>query len=346
VQQVTDAFGSVATRLLDLSTSLRDQGKDEQADIMEVNSYIALDPDLRGQAIQRTRTGLPVPVAVHQAVDSYAGVIAALPDPTLAERAADVRQVGRRVLAHLHGDTGTAPDQPLVLGAHEISAADLLEPGQTVIAAVSVTGGPNSHAAIVARSLGIPLLLAADPQLLDLPDGQEVLLDAHRATAVTHPDEHERTAALAAMDAARALRATLAEERYLPAETLDHHRVTLLANVATLTETRAALEANAEGVGLLRTELPFLNARTWPTRSRPAASTPPHSARSCERSRNTPSSPAPWTSPTTSCPPSSPTATKANGSGVAFPTCWPNPTPSPISSAACSPRAARPICAS
>lgn len=99
VQQVTDAFDSVASRLLDLSTTLRDQGKDEQADIMEVNSYIALDPDLRGQAIQRTRQGLPVPVAIRQAVDSYAGVIAALPDPTLAERATDVRQVGRRVLA-------------------------------------------------------------------------------------------------------------------------------------------------------------------------------------------------------------------------------------------------------
>lgn len=275
VQQVTDAFDSVATRLLDLSTSLRDRGKDEQADIMEVNSYIALDPDLRGQAIQRTRQGTPVPVAVHQAVDSYAGVIAALPDPTLAERAADVRQVGRHVLAHLHGDTGTAPDQPLVLAAHEIGAADLLEPGQTVIAAVSVTGGPNSHAAIIARSLGIPLLLAVDPQLLDLPDGQEVLLDAHLATAVTHPDEHERSAALAAMDAARARRATLAEERYLPAETLDGHRVALRANVATLTETRAALEANAEGVGLLRTELPFLNARAWPTRSQHAAALGP-----------------------------------------------------------------------
>lgn len=275
VQEVTGAFNAVAGQLIALSTTLREQGKDEQADIMEVNGYIALDEDLRGQAVERTRQGLPSAVAVRQAIDTYAAVIGSLDDPTLAERAADVRQVGRRVLAHLHGETAPLPDQPLVLVAHEIGAADLLEPGQTVIAAVSVTGGPNSHAAIIARSLGIPLLLAVDPRFLDLPDGQEVLLDSASAAAVTHPDEHERAEALTAMEAARALRATLAKERHLPAQTLDGQRVTLRANVATPTETRRALESNAEGVGLLRTELPFLNARTWPTRSQHAAAVGP-----------------------------------------------------------------------
>lgn len=274
-QQITDAFDAVATRLLDLSTSLREQGKDEQADIMEVNSYIAQDPDLRDQAVKRANDGQPVSVAVRQAIDSYAGTIAALDDPTLAERAADVRQVGRRVLAHLHGETGPAPDQPLVLVAHEIGAADLLEPGQTVTAAISVTGGPNSHAAIVARSRGIPFLLAVDPQLLELPDGQEILLDADQASAVAHPDDEERTRALRAMETARARRLALAEERHLPAETLDRHRIVLRANVANPAEARAALTTGAEGVGLLRTELPFLNHPAWPTRAQHAATLVP-----------------------------------------------------------------------
>lgn len=274
-KQITEAFDAVATRLLDLSASLREQGKDEQADIMEVNSYIAQDHDLRGQAIERARLGEPVSVAVRQAVDTYAGVIAALDDPTLAERAADVRQVGRRVLAWLHGDTGPAPDRSLVLIAHEIGAADLLEPGQTVTAAISVAGGPNSHAAIVARSLGIPMLLGVAPDLLDLPDGQEILLDAGQATALTHPDDDERTTALRAMEAARARRLALAEERHLPAETLDRHGVVLRANVATAADARAALTANADGVGLLRTELPFLNALSWPTRAQHATALVP-----------------------------------------------------------------------
>ena len=274
-QQITDAFDAIATSLLDLAASLREQGKDEQADIMEVNGYIAQDHDLREQAIKRTHQGQPVPVAVRQAVDSYAGVIAALDDPTLAERAADVRQVGRRVLAWLHGDTGPAPDRPLVLVAHEIGAADLLEPGRTVTAAISVTGGPNSHAAIVARSQGIPLLLAVDSALLDELDGQEILVDADQTTAVLHPDDDERTTVLHAMDAARTRRLALAEERHLPAETLDHRHVVLRANVATPADARAALTANADGVGLLRTELPFLNHRDWPSRDQHAAALVP-----------------------------------------------------------------------
>lgn len=274
-QQITDAFDAVAARLLDLSASLREQGKDEQADIMEVNSYIAQDQDLRDQAVKGAKDGRPVPVAVRQAIDAYAATIAALEDPTLAERAADVRQVGRRVLAHLHGDTGPAPDQPLVLVAHEIGAADLLELGRTVTAAVSVTGGPNSHAAIVARSLGVPFLLAVDPRLLELPDGQEILLDAEQACAVAHPDDEERTRALRAMEAARTRRLALAEERDLPAETIDGHRIVLRANAATPAECRAALTAGAEGVGLLRTELPFLNHPAWPTRDQHAATLVP-----------------------------------------------------------------------
>lgn len=274
-RQITDAFDAVAARLLDLSASLREQGKDEQADIMEVNGYLAQDPDLRDQAVKRAHEGLPAAVAVRQAVDTYAGIIAALDDPTLAERAADVRQVGRRVLAHLHGEPAPAPDQPLVLTAHEIGAADLLEPGRTVTGALSVTGGPNSHAAIVARSLGIPFLLGVEPELLGLPDGDEILLDADASTAVAHPDEEERAGALHAMEAARARRLALAEERHLPAETLDGHRVVLRANVATSADARAAVTTGADGVGLLRTELPFLNHPAWPTREQHAAALVP-----------------------------------------------------------------------
>ncbi|UGQ13492.1 phosphoenolpyruvate--protein phosphotransferase [Yinghuangia sp. ASG 101] len=274
-RQIVNAFGTVAARLLDLSVSLRDQAKHAQADIMEVNAYIAQDPDLRDQAVKRAREGRPVAIAVRQAVDSYAGTIAALDDPTLADRAADVRQVGRRVLAHLYGDAGPVPDQPLVLVAEEIGAADLLEPGRTVTGAISVTGGPNSHAAIVARSQGIPLVLAVDARLLEMPDGEKLLLDGDRATAVVAPDDDECATALRTIDAARTRKVALARERHLPARTSDGHDIVLRANVATPAEAQAAVTAAADGVGLLRTELPFLNHRAWPTPDQHAAALVP-----------------------------------------------------------------------
>lgn len=273
VRQVADAFDQVAGRLHAVAATLRGHGDEDQADILEVGGLIALDPDLRRNAGQSAADGVPPSEAVERAVGGYADIIAALDDPVLADRAADVRQVGRRVLAVLHGAADPEPDRPVVLAAHEIGAADLLEPGRTVTAALSVTGGPNSHAAIVARSLGIPLLLDVDPGLLELPDGVEVLVAG--AATVVRPDTVERLSALAVMAAVRTRRAELAAERHLPVRTRDGHPLTLRANVATPDDARAALLAGADGVGLLRTELPFLGARHWPTRARHTAALTP-----------------------------------------------------------------------
>jgi phosphoenolpyruvate-protein kinase (PTS system EI component) len=270
-QRVVDAFESVAERLSALAAALRERGEDEQADIMEVDSFIARDPDLRGAAIQRTDQGVPVHVAIREAVDQYAEVIASLEDPALAERATDIRQVGRRALAWLDGGhDDNRPDGPLVLIAEEIGAADLLEAESPIVAALSVTGGPSSHAAIVARSLSIPLLTGIDPTVLDFADGVELLIDARDGTIRLRPPAPDREAALTEMSQARDRRAAYAAERHLPALTLDRHPVTLRANIATAQEARAALEAGSDGVGLLRTELPFLEATRWPTRSQHA----------------------------------------------------------------------------
>lgn len=264
--QLTEAFDAVERRMHELAASLRSRGQREQGDIVEVAEYIAADQDLRALAIQHAEQGSPATVAIGSAVDSYATTLAELGDPVLAERAADVRQVGRRVLAALHGvGESDRPEGPLVLLAHELGAADLLESPAPVVAAASVTGGPNSHAAIVARSMGIPLLLGIDSAVLDCPDGTEILVDAERSTVTVAPESDERRSAIVAMGAARARRATFRAERGLPCETLDSHPVVLRANVATPADAEAALEGLADGIGLLRTELPFLDATSWPS---------------------------------------------------------------------------------
>jgi multiphosphoryl transfer protein len=267
---LTEAFEAVAARLLGTAEKLRADDRTEQADIVEVIGYLAMDPDLRALAIQHTRDGLPAAQAVRRAVDHHAETLAALPDPVLAERATDVRQVGKRVLAHLSGHhRDPITDLPLILVATEIGAADLLEPTITVAAAASVTGGPNSHAAIVARSLGIPLLIGVDPDALDHADGTPATIDSGDLTI--NPDPDERAAAQNAVRVARRRRETLAAGRHLPTRTRDDHPVTLRANIATPIEARAALAGNADGIGLLRTELPFLDARHWPTQAQHTA---------------------------------------------------------------------------
>lgn len=271
VRQITDAFDAVAANLRALARSLAERGQHEQADIMETASYLAEDPDLRDTAVGHARHGDPVTVAIGRAVDTYATALSTLDDPTLAERATDVRQIGRRVLAWLHRGPDpaarTGQDGPLVLLAHEIGAADLLEPHAPVVAAASVTGGPNSHAAIVARSLGIPLLLGVEDVVLDCPDGVELLVEtdaAGRGALVISPALDRRRAAVRAIAGDRARRESLLAGRDLPCETTDGHAVVLRANVATPADAETALAARADGVGLLRTELPFLDAIDWP----------------------------------------------------------------------------------
>jgi len=270
VGRLTEAFETVAAQLLATAEKLRAEDRTEQAGIIEVIGYLGMDPDLRALAVRHAKDGAAVAEAVRLAIDHHAGVLAALPDPVLAERATDVRQVGKRVLAHLSGHHRVlVGDLPLVLVASEIGAADLLEPTITVAAAASVTGGPNSHAAIVARSLGIPLLVGVDPAVLDHPDGAPAIVDG--ATIVVDPSPDERAAARETVAAARRRRELLAADRQLPASTVDGRTTVLRANVATPVEARAALTANADGVGLLRTELPFLDATEWPSEARHAA---------------------------------------------------------------------------
>jgi phosphoenolpyruvate-protein kinase (PTS system EI component) len=157
------------------------------------------------------------------------------------------------VAAHLAG-AGAPPSTGFVLVGAEIGAADLLEHlGNGLVAAAAVRGGANSHAAIIARSVGVPLVTGVDPALLDLPDGTALLVDADVGRVVVSPD--------AVPIAAR----SSTVERGRPHRTADDESFVLLCNVASDVEVSLGREAMADGIGLLRTELPFLEATRWPT---------------------------------------------------------------------------------
>jgi phosphoenolpyruvate-protein kinase (PTS system EI component) len=127
-------------------------------------------------------------------------------------------------------------------------------------------GGTTAHAAIVARSLGVPMVVGAGEELLRLTEpGTPIVVDGDAGSVTVAPgSEARRRATLAAAERMRERERALAA-RSLPAETVDGHRIRVLANVATPSELAVALPAGAEGVGLLRTELAFLGAAQWPT---------------------------------------------------------------------------------
>ncbi|BCJ74327.1 hypothetical protein CS0771_38710 [Catellatospora sp. IY07-71] len=274
--QVGAAFDAVAARLRCTAQAMRERGENgTPADILEATALIADDPDLRAAAVAAVETGVPADRAVADAAERYAAVLAALPDPTLAARAADVRQVGRRVVQQLRADGGTngSGPEPVILVAEELGADDLLEPAMVVAGAVSRLGGPNAHVAIVARALGVPLLFGVS--LPSATEGRQAVLDTVTATLTVDPPPHRLEAARRAEAAARERRQELAARRDLPAVTRDGAPVTLLVNVSTVADAVAGLAAGAQGAGLVRTEVPFLSARAWPTRAEHAAALRP-----------------------------------------------------------------------
>ncbi|MGH8895425.1 MAG: putative PEP-binding protein [Egibacteraceae bacterium] len=268
-QLVERAFHAVAAELDQLARRAKAQGRDAAGDIVAVGALIASDATLVDAARDAAAVSDDPLRAVRDAVELHAMALEEVADATLRERAADVRQVGRRVVDRLAHGAGGAPAAPpshsFVLVAAEIGPADLLEHvGQGLAAAVAVRGGASSHAAIIARSVGLPMVTGVDSALLELPDHTRLLIDAGQGLVVAYPNDDQVAQARSATEREERRRVALAAERGRRHATADGQPFTLLANVATDIQTRIAVDAGAQGIGLLRTELPFLGADRWP----------------------------------------------------------------------------------
>ena len=260
--EVRAAFAAVARDRAALAAELREKGHDQRAAIVDIAALIAADPALVTPAVEAARAGADGADAVAQAGEAQAALLAALPDPDLAQRAGDVRQVAQAVADYLgHKSAAPPPAAKFILVRREVDPADLIRLAEAGLAgAVSVGGGASSHAAIIARGLGLPMLAGADPDVLDTPNGHHAILDAGLGELIVDPPEPELIAAQTAT-------ATTQEPRFATdnLKTADGQPVTLLCNVASAAETRLGLAGGAAGVGLLRTEIAFTTAAHWPT---------------------------------------------------------------------------------
>jgi multiphosphoryl transfer protein len=263
----TDALEAAAAELEDLARRLAADDLHADAEIVETSALMARDPGLI-DAVERAVVdeGQPAMNALVGACEAQASLLASLPDELLAARASDVRSIGRRAARLASGaSTSIKGIRGGIVVAEDLGPADVADIQDWAQGIALAAGGPTAHAAIVARSLGVPMACALGPATLDLPQGAALVVDGEQGRLVIDPAPArlaEARAATAQRDAARRI---AAESRDLPAVTTDGHRVTVLANVASAVEVRAALQAGAEGVGLLRTELLLLDAAGWPT---------------------------------------------------------------------------------
>jgi len=253
-----------ADELGELARTLTREGHAGDAEIVEANQLMAQDPTLVEAAVKEALLGAPAPEAIARAIEPHAQALAELDDPLLAARAADLHAIARRA-----GDLSTGSSSEPPAGA--VVIADDLGPGEVaawsgqLAAIVLAGGGTTAHAAIVARSLGIPLVTGAGAGVLAAAIGDEIGVDADRGMVWIAPDSSTRSRLRDRAErlAERADRDR--RERRQPARTADGRTIRLLANAGTAPEVMAALDAGAEGIGLLRSELAFLEADAWPT---------------------------------------------------------------------------------
>ncbi|MDO8341599.1 MAG: phosphoenolpyruvate--protein phosphotransferase [Cellvibrio sp.] len=234
------------------------------------DAYLAMldDASLGGEVSDRIRKGANASYAWSEVILEHENIFNSMNDPYLRERATDLRDLGRRVLAYLQESnqkTRVYPDKTILIG-EELTASMLGEiPKEKLAGLVSVQGSSNSHVAILARAMDIPTVMGA----VDLPftqiDGRPIIVDGYKGSVYCDPSAQLRKQYKAIFLEEQALVKGLEALKDLPCETKDRYRLPLHVNTGLMADVVRSLERGAEGVGLYRTEVPFLLRDRFPS---------------------------------------------------------------------------------
>ncbi|WP_321924363.1 phosphoenolpyruvate--protein phosphotransferase [Burkholderia sp. BCC1998] len=267
-RRLDQALTAVDAELDETVRNASARGAVGEAGIFAVHRVLLEDPTLVDAARDQISLGKSAGFAWRATIRAQIDTLSKLDDALLAERAADLRDIEKRVLralGHTSGATRTLPAEA-VLAAEEFTPSDLSSlDRQRVTALVMARGGATSHAAIIARQLGIPALVAVGDALYAIPDGTQVVVDAsagrleHAPTALdVERARHERQRLDGVREANRQLAGAAAA-------TVDGRAIEVAANIATLDDANTAVDNGADAVGLLRTELMFIHRQTAPS---------------------------------------------------------------------------------
>lgn len=229
--------------------------------ILESNSF-------KGAVLDRIKNGQWVQSALRVVVNQNAKNFDAMSDDYLKERAADIRDIGRRVLAHLQRKDQTVKSYPpnTILVGTEITASNLAEiPKDRLAGVISASGSPNAHVAILARALGVPAAMGVKHLPLSSINDKELILDGYTGRVYVEPNAALKKSYEQLAEEEREMQASLKELAALSSETKDECHIALRANVGLVADLDPAVEVNAEGIGLYRTEVPFMILERFPS---------------------------------------------------------------------------------
>lgn len=240
----------------------------EELALFDAYGLMLSSGSLVDKVVERIRAGNWASGALRDTIHEHARVFEDMDEPYLRERAGDIRDLGRRILVCLQSaGRRKAPPYPerTILVGEEITATMLAEvPRERLVAVVSASGSRSSHVAILARAMGVPSVVGADDLPVGRMDGRALIVDGYRGRVYMNPSEAVRSEYTRLAREEAELVAGLQDLRDLPAETPDGVRLPLYVNSGLISDVSTSLANGAEGIGLYRTEFPFMIRDRFP----------------------------------------------------------------------------------
>jgi phosphotransferase system enzyme I (PtsI) len=262
------ALERAEAELRELAERVAASAGEEEGEIFEAHAEFAADPELARLTEEAVRAGASAERAVVGAFETFRELLVASASEYLAARASDLDDVRDRVVKILLGMStgGDRPEQRSVVVAHELTPSETASiPVDLIAAIVTETGSPTSHAAILARALGVPAVVACDGVLAATRAGVHIAVDGRAGEAIVDPTPDERAEIVRRHEQEERRREDLRALREKPGRTADGHPVELAANIGSIDHIPAAVEAGGQGSGLVRTEFLFIGRVTAPT---------------------------------------------------------------------------------
>ncbi|MFD2230282.1 phosphoenolpyruvate--protein phosphotransferase [Alkalimarinus sediminis] len=220
------------------------------------------------QTEERIHEGFTAASALRQTIDSHAQEFERMDDAYLRARAEDIRHIGARIYARMsaHHHIIDVPDEPVILVSKLLSITEIAQfPPDKLAGIVCMEGSSLSHTAVLANALGVTAVMGIGDIPRSKIDQQLAVMDGYRAQVIFNASEPLQLEYRRLIEQERKLVRGLEKLKELPAETTDHHRINLYANTGLLADISPGLERGAEGVGLYRSEIPFMLHDTFPT---------------------------------------------------------------------------------
>lgn len=262
-----NAVAAVRKELRQLGQRLPQQLPQEANALFEVYTLLLDSNELSSEVEKRINAGNWAPGALREAISSLARIFERMDDPYLRARAEDIREIGRRILAHLmewEGEQQHYPDQCVLVGDEVGIGAIARVPMNKLVGIVSKGGSSLSHTAVLARALGIPAVMGLADLRLERLDGYEVIVDGYAGAIYPQPSPSLRSEYAQLMREQRDLSRELEKLHDLPAETTDGTRVGMYVKAGMVSDSTSLADSAVEGVGLYRTEFSFIVRPSFP----------------------------------------------------------------------------------